>query len=123
MSDAREHTKRCKRKTKPYDRPPHKNVEETEEDIENYQMMLSNCPVPSRIEHELVRQFVVAVNLDIDFDELCYFMPILSPQRMRDTLDYIREVLCTGRDDEALYIPTTSELGLSLAVQGKFIKI
>jgi hypothetical protein len=101
-----------KYKKKPYDRP---NVIKNKEDKQhdNKEIML-----PSHREFELARKLIIDTRFDCDYDKMNYFMPVLNPEKMRSTLQYIREVLSTGAKHYELYVPTTAELGLAFAIEG-----
>jgi hypothetical protein len=86
----------------------------------NEDQQIAKLELPCALECELMRKYVVQLHLGIEYDRMCCFFPVVNPNKMRDTLIYIRDVLSTGYENDSLYIPTTAELGfaLSLAANG-----
>jgi hypothetical protein len=85
------------------------------------EVVCAHSRLPGATEHEMARQYVVSVRLNVEYNDLCYFMPLMNPKKMKNILVYIRDSFGTGHVDDTLYTPTASELALALAVEGKFI--
>lgn len=65
----------------------------------------------------MLRLYVIDHCMEFDYDKLNHFMPVLNPLRMKNTIQYIKEVLCTGNETKNIYTPTTGELALVLAAE------
>src|SRR5688500_17822492 len=90
-------------------------------DEECIDMQALTLPTPT--EYDLLRTFIINHYLDIDYERMNHFMPIMDPEKMKLTIKYIRDVFSTGCELDctsyiASYIPTTAELALAFAVEG-----
>jgi len=74
--------------------------------------------LPSKIEDDVVRLFLVRQHTELSWERLFVFMPIIDPKRIHNILEYIRDYVSTGREESPEYfVPRKSELALVFAVE------
>jgi hypothetical protein len=70
-------------------------------------------------ERELVRRFLVTQHLDLEYENIIAFIPVMPPYKVKELLAYIRDQVCTYSSEynPELPPPTNAELALVFAIE------
>jgi hypothetical protein len=84
------------------------------------QLLLSQMTPNHERERELIRRYLVTQHLDLEFENISSFLPVLPPFHIKKILAYIRDNVCTGKTltDTDSPPPTNAELALVFAIEG-----
>jgi hypothetical protein len=84
------------------------------------QLMAQHMSPAHDRERELIRRYLVTQHLDLEFENITSYIPVVPPFKIKEILAYIRDNVCTGKTDfnPETPPPSNAELALVFAIEG-----